>query len=338
MELYIVYFTVTLFNLAILLSYKKFANILNIFDNPDNIRKLHQKPTPLIGGPIIFLNFLLILVIHLSQLIEILPKEIFNSDRSLISFFILGIAVFFVGLYDDKYSLSANSKLGLLSFLVFLSLLLNDELIITKFYSAYLRQEILLVDLSILFSMLSILLLINAYNMFDGINLQSGLYFSYIFLFFIFNNFFTEISIIFTIAVFFFLILNFNGRIFMGDSGVILISYIISFIVINSNNQIKVISAELIFQLFLVPGLDMLRLFISRLLHGKNPFKPDYNHIHHLLLRKFGNRYALIFLQAMILLPFLLNLIGIAVTYTLPISIMVYIVTIISVNIDTDEA
>ena len=174
--------------------------------------------------------------------------------------------------------------------------------------------------------------------MFDGINLQSGLYFFYIFLFFIFNNFFTEISIIFTVAIFFFLILNYNGKIFMGDSGVILIAYIISFIVINSNNQIKVISAEVIFQLFLVPGLDMLRLFISRLLHGKNPFKPDYNHIHHLLIGKFGYRNALAFLQVIILLPFLLNFLGIAVTYSLPISVIVYIITIIGININTNEA
>ena len=124
----------------------------------------------------------------------------------------------------------------------------------------------------------------------------------------------------------------------MGDSGVILIAYIISFIVINSNNQIKVISAEVIFQLFLVPGLDMLRLFVSRLLHGKNPFKPDYNHIHHLLMGKFGYRNALVFLQVIILLPFLLNFLGIAVTYSLPISVIVYTITIIGININTNEA
>ena len=338
MEIYFIYLSAILLNLIILLNYKKLAKIVNIFDNPDNIRKLHQKPTPLIGGTIIFINLIFILLIHYSELIEILPKEIFSSDRSLISFFVLGVAVFFVGLYDDKYSLTPNVKLGLLSFFIFLSLLINDKLIITKFYSEYFHQEILLVDISIIFSLLSIILLINAYNMFDGINLQSGLYFFYIFIFFIFNNFFTEISIIFAIAIFFFLLLNYNSKIFMGDSGIILIAYIISFVVINSNNHIKVISAETIFQLFLVPGLDMLRLFIKRLLNGKNPFKADYNHIHHLLLKKFGYRNAIIFLQVIILLPFLLNFMSIAVIYSLPISIIVYIVTIIGINIDSDEA
>jgi hypothetical protein len=36
----------------------------------------------------------------------------------------------------------------------------------------------------------------------------------------------------------------------------------------------------------LVPGLDLFRLFFERIIKGKNPFFPDRNHIHHLLLKK----------------------------------------------------
>jgi hypothetical protein len=36
----------------------------------------------------------------------------------------------------------------------------------------------------------------------------------------------------------------------------------------------------------MVPGLDMLRLFIQRLSKFNNPFKPDRNHIHHYFSNK----------------------------------------------------
>ena len=39
----------------------------------------------------------------------------------------------------------------------------------------------------------------------------------------------------------------------------------------------------------MVPGIDMLRLFMTRIYNKKNPFKGDLNHLHHLLKNKFNN-------------------------------------------------
>ena len=40
----------------------------------------------------------------------------------------------------------------------------------------------------------------------------------------------------------------------------------------------------------MLPGLDMLRLFIIRIINKKNPFKPDTFHIHHLILKKLNSK------------------------------------------------
>lgn len=44
----------------------------------------------------------------------------------------------------------------------------------------------------------------------------------------------------------------------------------------------------------MIPGLDMLRLFIKRILNKRNPFKADQNHLHHLLYFRFKPSLALI--------------------------------------------
>ena len=52
----------------------------------------------------------------------------------------------------------------------------------------------------------------------------------------------------------------------------------------------------------LLPGLDMLRLFVIRILNNKNPFLPDNNHIHHLLLSLIKNNNYVQFVIIMLTL------------------------------------
>ena len=107
-------------------------------------------------------------------------------------------------------------------------------------------------------------------------------------------------------ALLFIFVLNKDGKIFMGDSGIYLISFIIGYILIKIYNFDNKLSADLIFILMMVPGIDMLRLFILRLYNKKNPFSPDREHVHHLLLNKFSNLKTLVMLNFMILYPIIL--------------------------------
>ena len=137
--------------------------------------------------------------------------------------------------------------------------------------------------------------------MFDGINLQAGTYCAIIFFIFIFKGLFVQLSIICMLTVLLFLTYNFKNKAFLGDSGTQVLAFIISFILIKSYNSNNAFTPEEIFIILSIPGLDMLRLFLQRLIKGKNPFYPDRNHIHHILLSNMAESYAFISTQILII-------------------------------------
>ena len=74
----------------------------------------------------------------------------------------------------------------------------------------------------------------------------------------------------------------------------------------------------------LVPGVDMIRLFILRLYNKKNPFEADQNHLHHILLKKYDYQSTLIISTLLVTVPILLSFF-IEKTYILiTISVTVY--------------
>ena len=53
----------------------------------------------------------------------------------------------------------------------------------------------------------------------------------------------------------------------------------------------------------LIIGIDLIRVSLSRLRKGLNAFHPDNTHIHHILLKKYGQTNTLIILNILIFLP-----------------------------------
>ena len=100
---------------------------------------------------------------------------------------------------------------------------------------------------------------------------------------------------------------NLKNMLFLGDGGVYLLSIILSISLIYEHNIHKnIVYADEIFFLLLLPGLDLLRLTISRSLNKKNPFYGDRKHLHHLLINKFSLVFSNIFLLFMSFLPLVL--------------------------------
>ena len=92
-----------------------------------------------------------------------------------------------------------------------------------------------------------------------------------------------------------FLIFNHHpARIFMGDSGSLMIGLVNSILVIKFINiasdasvVVPIQSAAAVgISILIIPLLDTLRVFGIRILNGRSPFTPDRNHIHHMLLGK----------------------------------------------------
>jgi len=291
MNLHLSFIFLFIFNLLFLFFYKKITNIYNVFDIPDRKRKIHKKKIPLLGGLIIFLNIILFYL-----------NENFKESYSII--FVLGCFSFFIlGLIDDKKNLNANVKLLLQSLFLLFYFFYNQDLIISNFYISSLKKDLLLNSFSIIFSIFCFLLFINSINMFDGINLQVGFYslFVFVLLFFkIDNQFITPIIV----ALIFFLILNFNNNSFLGNSGSYLLGFVISYFFSISGN---IFSAEQIFLVMLIPGLDMLRVSVFRITNKKHPFSPDKSHIHYLMLSKFKFYQTFIIIQSLIILPVIMD-------------------------------
>ena len=79
---------------------------------------------------------------------------------------------------------------------------------------------------------------------------------------------------------------------FLGDSGSLFLSSLIGLLFINSYNisinLTRPVFIEEIFILFMLPGFDMLRVFLVRLTKKTNPFKRSEDHLHYHLIKKYN--------------------------------------------------
>jgi UDP-GlcNAc:undecaprenyl-phosphate GlcNAc-1-phosphate transferase len=113
------------------------------------------------------------------------------------------------------------------------------------------------------------------------------------------------------ISLFLILYFNLKKNIFLGNSGSLFIGCLIGLsVVLNYNMEISKINypVENIFIAFMLPGLDMLRVFAERIFNKKNPFLADRRHLHYLLLDKgLKLKKVLTILSMMVLSPIIIN-------------------------------
>lgn len=310
-------------NTFIIISFDKISKLINLFDFPNNKRKLHKKKVALLGGSLFFLNILIFKFYNFLYL-NVSDSSNFSSIYEVFLFLICSFFFYLLGFLDDKFNLSANLKLFFKFFLILILLSLNNDILIKELNFSFLSNKINIDYISYFFSILCFLLFINAFNMFDGINLQASIYSIFLFLVFIVKGVFIEISIILIIALLFFSYLNFKSKCFMGDNGTLLISFIISYFFVKSATTHNAFSADEIFLIMLIPGLDLARLAVTRLLSRTHPFKGDTNHIHHILLRSLGIYKTLSLLFLLIFIPNIISLIYGGTLYLIIISIFIY--------------
>lgn len=296
--------------LNILLYYfnNKIAQLLDLFDDPDNSRKLHKIKVPLTGGIIILLNAIIAIILILNGQFSQATSTIFKSNNDLFILLISIIIFFFVGFLDDKYNVSANKRFLFTSIILFPIIYFSDDLIINQINISFIEYSINLpFSLSIFWSVLCLLLFINAVNLFDGINFQVGLYSIYLSLFFLINNFFMLFFSFILIGLITFISLNYKYKSFLGDSGSYVLAFIFGYFFIKIYNQTDNIKVDQIFLFMIIPGIDLIRLFTIRIINGHNPFLPDRNHLHHIISKKFNLIQTNFIIQCLIILPSILG-------------------------------
>ena len=307
-------------NLLIIFFINKFRLIisqkLKLIDIPDKIRKFHKTSTPLLGGIMLYLNLILL---NLNSFLF----DQYNKVNLLI--LIITSFCFFVGLIDDIFKLSYKYKFVFLFFVFYFLIAFQPELQITEIYFSTFNKFIFLGDYSILFTVICLLLLCNAINLIDGINglciLVSIIIFSWIL--FTFKN--VNFIYIIIISLTFILLFNLKGNVFLGDSGSLLLGSLIGLsdsgslllgsligllLINNYNNELilRDFQVEDIFIVLMLPGIDMLRVFILRIVNKKNPFSSDRNHLHYLLLDKNFKLHQILFIIiSLSLLPIIIS-------------------------------
>lgn len=287
---------------------EKFAQSLNLYDNPDTFRKFHKNKVPLTGGIIILSNALFALIWTLINQPNFENLSIFDSNFDLALFIISVLIFFLVGFIDDKYNVSANRRFLFVLLILIPIVILSDDLIIKKIEFSFTEFSFSLpYYVSVFWTILCFILYINAINMFDGINYQVGFYSISLSLFFLLNNYYILFFSFILIGLITFIILNHKFRSFLGDSGSYLLAFIFGYFFIKIYNQTEYIKVDHIVLFMIIPGIDLIRLFVLRISKKQNPFKPDRNHLHHILSKKFDLINTNIIIQSLIIIPSILG-------------------------------
>ena len=242
-----------------------------------NQRKLHSNPTAYTGGVIL-------------SLIYLVSIPLFDISNSTFAFIISsGFLVSLIGFIDDKYDLNVGVKLSLQIFPIFY-LIVFHELALTQI-GDYDYFEIQLVSFSLPLTLICILFLVNAFNYFDGLN--GTVSFATIsvlsILHFLAYQELQILCIIITIPIGVFLCFNFSlfklPRLFLGDSGSLLLGFIISFILIYlaSRNIVHPILLAWSIAIFVY---EFISINIIRLIKSQHPFQPGRDHLHYVLFEK----------------------------------------------------
>lgn len=272
-----IYLIYILLSFLILTSVSIISYKLNLVDRP-NKRKIHLKPTAYTGG--IALSFIYILAVYL-----------FNFPSNKLDLILsIGFLIGFVGFIDDKYNLNVGGKLSLQIFPIIYLIILEDfNLNLIGDYEYFIFK---LNSFSIPFSLFSVLFLINAFNYFDGIDgsLSIVTISTLCILFFLIpsNNiqlFLTSVMIPIIVFLFFnFSIFNLP-KLFLGDSGSLLLGFIIAFTLINLANQ-NIVHPILLAWSIVIFVYEFLSINFIRLKVNENIFRAGLDHLHHMLLKK----------------------------------------------------
>ena len=278
----------------------------NLMDEPGD-RSVHADKTPTLGGVGMFTAFVVSIILF--GIVAGLERP---DLVKLLLITLATIILMFLGIKDDLIALAARKK--------FLGQLISSGLVIfltdvriTSFEGLLGIGELPYL-VSVLFTVFVFILVINAFNLIDGIDglagaigVISSMSFG---MFFLLNNDYLMVLVSFSLigAISAFLRYNLSGtrKLFMGDSGSMVIGYLLAyqgirFLELNLsgsssftiNNGPVLLLAVLSF-----PLLDTLRVFIIRAKERRSPFDADRNHIHHrLLILGFSHKQATIMLS-----------------------------------------
>ena len=284
---------------AFLLTYLTIPKIIKVveyrrlMDNPDQ-RSSHKSNTPTLGGVAFFYTLIF-------SLFFIHGRDAFDEAIYIIP----GLTILFIiGLKDDLVVISPGAKL-LAQVFAIAFILANPSFTIFSF-NGFLNIMEIPFYLYVIIAGFMMITIINSYNLIDGIDgLASivGIVISILYttIFYLTKEyFFALLAITLNASLTAFLGFNVSSdkRIFMGDTGSLIVGFVISILTLkflalrpHAYTELPFLleNAPLIaISILIVPLFDTARVFAIRLANKKAPFSPDRNHTHHVLIDYWG--------------------------------------------------
>ncbi|MTD26403.1 UDP-N-acetylglucosamine--undecaprenyl-phosphate N-acetylglucosaminephosphotransferase [Erwinia sorbitola] len=283
--------------LTLLFIARKVARRVGLVDKP-NARKQHKGSIPLVGGVSVYFSLWLIFALQPGWMPEF-PVYMFCITLLLI-----------VGVLDDRFDLPVMPRMLLQIGVA--GIMMYQGLYLSSLGTVLFGYPLMLGAAGYLVTVFAVIGAINAYNMIDGIDGLLGMLASVTFCF---------LSIVFAlgdrdglamwclalvVACMPYILLNLGVpwgqkfKVFMGDAGSMLIGFtVIWLLIIASQGEKAVMRPVTALWLIALPLMDMLRVMVSRLRRRCSPFRPDREHLHHILMRAgFSQRGTLMIMTA----------------------------------------
>ena len=291
-------FTAFCFAFLAIKFFKPVAIEVGLVDKP-NERKQHSGHIPLIGGISIFLAVLAASLLWLPNTLE------------LRMYLIASAMMVFIGALDDKFDLRVRVRI--IGQIIIASLMIYGVGgYISNLGDLFGLGNVALGPFGIVFTYIAIIVVINAYNMIDGID---GLIGS------LSINTFTSVAILFIMsgqtdylsyplilatATIPYLMYNLgflkkeSKKIFMGDAGSMFVGLsVIWLLTMGTQGELSSFRPVTALWICALPLMDMLAIVVRRYKNGKSPFKPDRDHLHHILQRVgFSSRKTLVIISS----------------------------------------
>src|SRR5262252_5798680 len=266
-------------------------------------RDVHSEPTPLLGGVAMFGGLVAGLLV--AERLRYL-QQAFPSPRTVIGLLLAGGLLVLIGIVDDRWGMSAMSKLAG-------QIAAGGILVWSGAYLPWIPLPggtpfLLEPDLSYTLTILIVVITINAVNFIDGLDgLAAGVVGIAALSYLIYSYTLTNsvgipsqsvpavASAVLAGICIGFLPHNFHpARIFMGDTGAMLLGLLLAYgpisstatldpsILKNTLNRFPTILPILLpAAIFIIPYADLLLAVARRTRAGQSPFAPDKKHLHH---------------------------------------------------------
>lgn len=272
-------------------------------DKPRGGRHLHLKPVPRIGGVALFFAFVSATAIVFAASRHFSVGPVLSTD-TLLGILLPSLLVFLLGLYDDLSALGPYSKFGV-------EAIAAASLYIAGFgihqLDLYSTHSALRISLGLPLTIVWVLLVTNAFNLIDGLDglsAGSALFATSIIFVISFWRHSALVSLLTALlagAILGFLRYNFHpATIFLGDSGSLLVGFLLSALALaGSQKATTMVAVAIPVVSFGLSILDVTLSVIRRFLSSKPLFEGDDEHIHHKLLKRgLSHRNAVLVLYA----------------------------------------